>query len=201
MEYIDPLTRVLKFVALILLTASATLSCSSSGGSIPANLDSVEFPGDVSLRLDPAEDKHLALEFRNDSIEDQKFIIRITGGDISYHSIRKGSSGKVKAAYLLTESNFTLEPEDEKVIDIFLKNWFLTTVNFNSRLRVDLIDEHGRTRIVFEVDQDDIFDDSRQTIKDNRMGLNNPYGSSYVQVGLGALPGNAVLTFPVDEGN
>lgn len=189
MVNLSRVTRLLRLLALILPVITGAASCSSLGGSSPGILNNVENSGAVKMLLSPAVNNHLALALRNDSVEAQKLIVRISGGDISHYSIQPDSSGTVRASYILSESDLTLKPGDEKLVDIFLKNWFLTTANFSSRVRVDVVNASGRQRFVFEVNQDDIFDNSRQTIKDNRMGRNNPYGSSYVKVCLGGAAG------------
>jgi len=193
------ITAVSAIMALMVMTSCVSLD-SETAGTVYA----VEKVNGVSMLMDRAVDKHLALAVRNDSPVPKDVMIRPVGGDIGYDDGTSNSmmnfnptGGYVKAAYILSGADFTLQPGEAKMVDIFLKNWHFTTRDFTTKVRVDVIENDVRHRIVFEVNQDDIFDDSRKMIQDNKMGRNDPSTYASVHIGVDSLPAAFTLTIPV----
>ena len=193
------------FAILAVLISGLMASCISLDGKAVGTINNVESIKDVSILVDRAVDKHIAIAFRNDSNVTKSIMIRPVGGDIGYDT--GGGTGfamgygedNIKAAYLLTVSDFTLEPGEEKLIDVFLRNWYYATMNFTSTLRVDVLDGKERYRLEFPVSQEDVFDNPKKMFQDNKLGRNDPNSYASVQIGADSLPANFTIKIPVKE--
>lgn len=197
--------RAFILVTAAILTTMITISCVSHESVEEGSVNSVYFVNGACLIMDQAVDKVVVLAVRNDSDSDLEVNVRPIGGEIGYNSGGSGSrtyfssssSGIVRAGYLTRGNNPILHPDEEALITVFLNNWYLATKNFSHRMEVIIDNGLESHAINIQVSQDDIFTDAKQTFTNNKFGRNDPSLNSWVNIDVGSLLGNFVITIPV----
>jgi len=158
----------------------------------------------VKILLDPASDKLLAFALRNDSQRQVSVQVRPIGGMIGYRTsgssgfggVGMGSSSKVQAGYLVSPNDIVLNTGDDAMGKIFLNNWHTANQPFNHRFEFNVRVDGERHRIMIRADQDDIFDDAKDTFQQNKLGRNNPGNYGAKHIGASNLPPGFTLTIP-----
>ncbi len=156
----------------------------------------------VKILLDPASDRLLAYALRNDSNRPVTVTVRPIGGEIGYNT--GGSSGfgamgmgdKHYAGYLVTPNSIVLQPGDESMGKIFLKNWYKANKNFTHRIEFKVTVEEERHMVMIKASQDDIFSDAKDMFQQNKLGRNDPSKYAAKHNGADQLPGDYSLSIP-----
>jgi hypothetical protein len=195
--------RITIFTIVILATSVLALtSCVTYDSEQEGIVGSVYNVEDVKVLLDPASDRLLAFALRNDSTRQVKVDVRAIGGEIGYNtSSASGFAGKSsgnyhRAGYLVSPNDIVLNPGDEAMGKIFLKNWYQANKNFKSRFEFNVYVEEERHMVMISANQDDIFSDADDMFQQNRLGKNDPtrYGSRHYNVDQ--LPDDYSLSIP-----
>lgn len=190
-------------VVTISLLSLLTVSCVLYDSVEEGGMNTVYQVNGASVLMDKGTDKMVVLGARNDSGSDITVTIRAIGGEIGYNSgssgvmnFSKNSNSMTRGAYLTGGNNAIIHPGDEALITIFLKNWYMANKTFKHRMEVVVDNGIERHAINIFISQDDIFDDSRKTFTDNKLGKNDPSRNGAVHIGVGVLPGSFALTIP-----
>jgi len=195
---------LLTFVFLMTLGFSLD-SCVSYDLKAEGSMNTLSRMNGAALYMDQGIDRYVFLGIRNDSPSEIRVRVRPIGGEIGYSAYSRSSSfrnnfadSKIRAAYLTGGNDCTVQPTEETVIAIFLKNWYLANKNFKNRMEIIVDNGVERHALTLYVTQDDIFDDAEKTFLDNRLGKNDPARNSFVHLSTGIVPGNYSLTIPRD---
>ena len=191
-------------VIAISLLSLLTASCVSYDSVEEGMMNTVYKVNGGSVLMDKGTDKMVVLGARNDSDSDITVTVRTIGGEIGYRSsssgvsnFTKSSSSMTRGAYLTGGNTAIIHPGEETMITVFLKNWYMANKKFKHRMEVIVDNGIERHVINIFVTQDDIFNDSKKTFTDNKLGRNDPSKNGASHIGVGVLPGNFVLTIPL----
>jgi len=187
----------------VLLIFNSCVTYDSKEEGVPGKVYKVR---GTSVLMDSAADYLLAVAFRNDGQEEVKITIRPVGGDIGYNyysgsgTLNWGNTSQfIRAGYLVYGNDAYLKPEQETMMEIFLKNWYMANKTFESRMIITVTDSAGTSALEIKVDQDDLFVNAKRTFQENLLNMNNPtmYGSKHRYAG--ELPRDYELKIPPEE--
>ena len=195
---------ILKMTVMLIFTVSAFsfVSCASFETEQEGDVGKIYDVAGVKIFTDAGFDRVLAFALRNDSSQSVTVNIHPRGGEIGYRTqgatgyAGKSASQTVRAAYLVFNNDIVLQPGEEAMGWLFLKNWYLANKNFTNRFDFRVIDTEARHMIRIEADQNDIFDDAENMFQQNKLGRNDPtrYGAKHY--GAGEPPKDFSLTVP-----
>ena len=191
------------FTIVIIATSILTLtSCATYDSEQEGIIGSVYNVEDIKILLDPASDRLLAFALRNDSNRQVTVFVRAIGGEIGYNTSSgtgyagTASGSRHRAGYMVSPNDIVLNPGDEVMGKIFLKNWYQANKNFKSRFEFNVYVEEQRHMVMISADQDDIFSDAKDMFQQNRLGRNDPsrYGGRHYNAD--ELPDDYSLSIP-----
>jgi hypothetical protein len=194
------------FLAAVSVIGITFSSCVSYDAVEEGSMNTACHVNGATLIMDRGVDKFIVLGVRNDSSGDVEVRLRPIGGEIGYdfyggggYSTLGGSlDNTIRGAYITSGNEAVLSPGEETLITVFLKNWYLANKDFRHRMEIVVDNGLERHALNIYITQDDIFDDAKKTFTDNKLGKNDPSSFGAVHLGIGGLPGNFVLTIPLN---
>lgn len=194
--------KITVLIVLLAIIILSLMSCVSFDSQQEGIVGSVYDVNGVKVLVDPASDRLLAFALRNDSNRQVTVNIRPIGGEIGYDTSGgsgfggKASGNRHRAAYITSPNNIILNPGNEVMGQVFLKNWYLANKNFTSRIEFKVGVPEEIHMIMIEADQDDMFDDSKDMFQQNKLGKNDPTRYASRHIGVDRLPDTYSLAIP-----